>query len=260
MEKKKVVVFGDLPIATKVVEYILENNGIELIGVVLGADNLHNNDPWKDVPLLKDFAKSKDINILTFEDLKKNYSKGGLALGLSCRFSKIIKKDILDLFENGIINMHGGLLPEFAGLYSCNHTLLLNSSIGGGTLHYIDEGIDSGNIIKRCEFNIEDDDTGQSVFEKTQIVLFNGLIEILDDAVNGKIKSKSIKEYISEGHVSGYFDKNSIKDKKRVDLNKMDNATVLNVIRAFDFVGYEPAYMIINNKKIYLTIRRGIKI
>ena len=67
--KKKVVVFGDLPIATKITKDLISRNDVNLIGVVLSKKKFNNNDPWKNVPSLFEFAKSNKIKILNINDL-----------------------------------------------------------------------------------------------------------------------------------------------------------------------------------------------
>lgn len=223
----KVIVFGDLPIATKIVQYLEKMKDVE-IGVVIGNERPHNNDPWKDVPLLIDYCLENNIEMYSMEGLLETYKPGELCLGLSCRFSKIIKQPVINLFDNGIINMHGGLLPEFAGLCSVNQTLIHNSKLGGGTLHYIDEGIDTGDIIRRCEFEIEDNDTAYSVFQKTQVVLEKNLEEI-------------------------NYNKKDLEKFRCLELKKMTEKEIELRVRAFDFPGYEPAYFLDSNgKKVYL--------
>ena len=56
--KKKVVVFGDLPIATKITKDLISRNNVNLIGVVLSKKKFNNNDPWKNTQCLSEFAKS----------------------------------------------------------------------------------------------------------------------------------------------------------------------------------------------------------
>ena len=71
---KKVIVFGDLPIATKVVKFIRKNLKMELVGVVIGNENPKNNDPWED-EILIDYARKENIKLLTQEEIIKNYKK-----------------------------------------------------------------------------------------------------------------------------------------------------------------------------------------
>ncbi|MCM1048300.1 MAG: hypothetical protein NC433_07740 [Clostridiales bacterium] len=249
---KKIVVFGDLPIATKVCMWIKEESSLELIACVSSNPKAHNNDPWEDIPMLGDYCKANNILLYSYDDFKANYSKKSLDLGLCCRYNKIIKKTEIDIFKKGIINMHGGLLPEFAGSYSCNYSVLFNSKIGGGTLHWIDEGIDTGDIIRRCEFQIENDDTGYTVFQKTQKVLYENMIEIILPILNGEITEFiAQKELLDKGYEHHYFDLKSIGRYKKINLSDSQDI-IMRTVRAFDFPGYEPAYIECGSSKFYL--------
>lgn len=252
-KKYRVVVFGNLPIASKVVIELQNNRDIELAGVVISDKYPHNNDPWRDVPCMFEFCNENNIEIIPIEELAQRFGKQELDLGLSCRFGKIIKQEVIDLFSKGIINMHGGLLPEFAGLYSCNFSVLYGENKGGGTLHYIDEGIDTGDILRRCEFDINENDTGYTVFQKTQEVLFENMMEIIPLVLEGKIEAYPMQELLEKGYESRYFNKSSIYSYKEIN-SEMSQEEILRTVKAFDFPGYEPAYMIINGQKVYLRM------
>ncbi len=249
---KRVIVFGDLPIATKVCEEILKYPEVELSGVVLGKKlKLKNNDPW-DVPILREYAIENNIPILDFEGIANK--KDNYFLGISARFSKIIPKSVINSFKYGIINFHGGLLPEFAGLNSTCHIILENVKYGGGTIHYIDEGIDTGDIIIRCEVEISNNETSVSLFKKTQIALFDGFKNIFPKI----LKEEKIYNKI-ENKKGRYYDKNALDGKKEVDIARMSKEEIYRITRAFDFPGHEPAYFTFNGKKIYLTTFENFK-
>ena len=63
----------------------------------------------------------------------------------------ILWKRLLDIPRLGVLNVHLGLLPEIRGMSSPEWSLLKNIP-AGVTLHYMDEGIDTGPILHRCEF------------------------------------------------------------------------------------------------------------
>ena len=249
--KYKIVIFGDLPIASKVGNYLLNHEKSELVGAVIGNRTPTNNDPWDDGILLEEFCKQNSIPTYNLKEFLESFKVKELDLGLSCRFSKILKKDHIDVFKLGMVNFHGGLLPEFGGLYSSCHTILEKSPVGGGTIHFIDEGIDTGNIITRCEFPVTDHDTTSTVFRKTQLALLEGFIKIFDDLVAEKINSFDQKELVQQGYPKRYFDKHSLQGKKEFDLND-PHSTIDLKIRAFDFPGQEPAYFRIGNVKYFV--------
>ena len=248
---KKVVVFGDLPIATKVTMFLLHHK--VQVYVVIGNKLPNNNDPWENIPLLYDYCLSNDIVMLSLKDLAENFSEEFFSLGVSCRFSKILKKNIIGKFKNGILNLHGGILPEYGGMYSANHCILNDETEGGGTIHYIDENIDTGDIVKICRFRITKEDTSYTVFQKTQEALECGLEEIVLRAIESKIEGIQQSELILQGHLKRYYDKHSLDGKKLIDYSKTDCLSIERIIRAFDFPGYEPAYILdTKGNKVFL--------
>ena len=248
--KKKVIVFGDLPIATKVTLDLLKRKDVELIGVVTSGKKFNNNDPWQNIPTLNEFAKLNSIPIYNLKNLSS--VKSNLDIGFSCRFSEIFSFKIIKKFSQGIINFHGGLLPECAGLFSSCHSILLKHKKGGGTLHYVDSGVDTGNIIKRNEFKINSKDTSISVFKKTQVSLLKAYYEVVDSIISGNNISVSQKKFIAKGIKRNYFNKKSLKGKKKININSSKD-DILRVVRAFDHPNHEPAYMKINGIKVYLS-------
>lgn len=252
MKNYRVIVFGILPIATRVVMF-LENLGNVEVGVVLGNQNPHNNDPWPDVPLLANYCRERNIPTYRLEEIAECFDEQEFDLGLSCRYSEIINEETILRFRQGIINAHGGLLPEFGGVYSANHTILKNSPVGGGTLHYVDKKIDTGAIIRRCEFKVEPDDTAYTIHHKTQRALEQNLKELIPEALEGKLQCTEQSELIRAGYAYAYYNKRSLEGLKEIKIGEMEEDEIFRRIRAFDFPGYEPAYIVDKNgNKIYL--------
>lgn len=248
---KKAVIFGNLPIATKVAR-ILRDRSVEIVGCVIGADSKRYYDPWPEVGLAE-YSYNEGINLLSFDDvLTLGETIDADIIGISCRFNRIIPKNIISVFSDGIVNFHGGLLPEMGGLYSSCHTILEGQGKGGGTIHYIDEFIDNGDIILRCEFDVDEEDNSFSVFQKTQRALLKGFEQVVEDILHRKVKVRTQAELLEEGYKKGYYDKNSINLKKRLTGGESFE-DMYRIVRAFDFPGHEPAYIESGNKKIYLT-------
>lgn len=252
--KKKVVVFGDLPIATKVVSDLRERSNVSLEGVVIGNRNPLNADPWPDVPLLADYARLhslREFRLAEFETFEPNR----FDLALVCRYSRILRRSVLKCFAQGAVNFHGGLLPEMGGLYSACHAILLGHEKAGGTLHYIDDGIDTGAIVKRAEFAIGKHDTSFDVFQKTQLALFDAYLEMIDSILAGCAPKMKQCALIKNGVTRRYLDKTSLDGKKLIQLGD-DPKTIDRIVRAFDFPGHEPAFAFVEGRKVFFSTRR----
>lgn len=64
----------------------------------------------------------------------------------------ILRKQLLEVPRLGVVNVHLGLLPEIRGMSSPEWSLLNHVPVGI-TIHYVDEGIDTGPVLRRCEFS-----------------------------------------------------------------------------------------------------------
>jgi len=252
-----VVVFGELPIATKIVQYLESLDGVRVPCVVCENYDANNADPWLDVPMLFQYAKDVGIQVLSLSELQAFLQNSNLkpVVGVTARFSRILRKNHLMLFEHGVINLHGGLLPEFGGLYSVNHMLLSGCKIGGGSIHWVDLGIDTGILIKRCFCNIEGEDTAYNLYQKVQVALYDGIVEVLGKGLEVGFDNVLVEENISENTNKQYFGKDSLAGLKMIAFDNINTGEALRTIRAFDFPGYEPAYTIVANSKIYLRIK-----
>ncbi len=86
--------------------------------------------------------------------------------------ARIIKKEIIEMFSDGIINFHPGKIPETSGLDSFFYTIKTNSPMGV-TVHLIDHRVDAGFFIFFERLMVEESDTFESIKEKlyqTQLV------------------------------------------------------------------------------------------
>lgn len=81
-------------------------------------------------------------------------------------YDKILKKQIIEIPRKGCINLHMALAEKYRGCYPTTWALINGEKQTGVTLHYIDEGIDSGDIVAQKEITIEESDTGLILYNK----------------------------------------------------------------------------------------------
>lgn len=70
-------------------------------------------------------------------------------------FMKILPEKFINAFEHKIINVHPSLLPKYKGLHAVEQALEANEKEIGATIHYVDCGVDTGEIIMQEKFSIE---------------------------------------------------------------------------------------------------------
>ena len=66
-------------------------------------------------------------------------------------YMKVVTPTLLAAYPNHIINIHPSLLPKFSGLEAIERAYQAGDEVTGVTIHYIDEGVDTGPIIKQCK-------------------------------------------------------------------------------------------------------------
>ncbi len=95
-------------------------------------------------------------------------------------YGQIIPKQILELPRYGCINVHASLLPRHRGASPIQRAILEGDEITGITIMQMDEGLDTGDILRTKEVSIDERDTGGSLFEKLADVSPLVLLETLD--------------------------------------------------------------------------------
>ncbi len=81
-------------------------------------------------------------------------------------FMRLLTPFFLERYKNRIINLHPALLPSFPGMHSVKQALDYGVKFTGCTVHFVDEGIDTGPIILQAAVPVEADDTEESLFNK----------------------------------------------------------------------------------------------
>jgi methionyl-tRNA formyltransferase len=101
-----------------------------------------------------DFYRINDINSSTTETIIKALDPDLIVV---CHFEKILKKNIIDLPHYGCINLHPSLLPKYRGLAPQHWPIINGDDETGITVHFINEGIDTGPIIVQKKIKIAPD-------------------------------------------------------------------------------------------------------
>src|SRR5699024_5358508 len=83
---------------------------------------------------------------------------------------RIIGPILLKQYEGKIINIHPSLLPKFPGKDAIGQAMEADVDVTGVTVHYVDEGIDTGPIIAQERVNVLQDDTKETLQQKIQAV------------------------------------------------------------------------------------------
>lgn len=137
-------------------------------------------DDARNQPLLA-FARAHGIETRTFHVKSRACLDWVKARGfdtlLSLYYRHIIPASILDLFPGRAVNLHAGLLPQYAGCWSSPWAIINGEDHSGFTWHYMTPDIDAGNILRHARIVIWDTDTAYSLYHR---VLLSGIYQLVD--------------------------------------------------------------------------------
>jgi len=103
-------------------------------------------------------------------------------------FMRIIKKRFLAAYAGRILNIHPSLLPAFPGLHAWEQALAYGAKVTGCTVHFVDEGTDTGPVILQRSVPVLDDDTPESLHARIQVEEHKAYPEALQLIADGKLR------------------------------------------------------------------------
>ena len=105
-------------------------------------------------------------------------------------YGKILPKEIIDIPKYGIINVHSSLLPKYRGASPIHSAILNGDAETGVSIMYIEEGLDSGDVILREYCEITEDDTLGTLHDKLKELGADGLTKALKLIENGEVQAE----------------------------------------------------------------------
>ena len=82
---------------------------------------------------------------------------------------RLVKEPLLGAFPDRILNIHPSLLPRYPGLFAWEQAVADGATDSGCTVHYVDAGIDTGDIILQAKVPVLPDDTAETLHARIQI-------------------------------------------------------------------------------------------
>lgn len=102
-------------------------------------------------------------------ELVRLLKEAGVELVVLAGFMRLLKEPMLGTYPGRIINIHPSLLPKFPGIESWKQALEAGEKITGCSVHYVDAGIDSGEIIAQRKVPVLPGDTPESLHARIQV-------------------------------------------------------------------------------------------
>lgn len=139
-----------------------------------------------DTQPMKDIAAKHGIPVYEYakdlDALRKLVVDIDPELILVASFPKLLPAEILDLPKYGVINVHTGELPRYRGWHPLNWAIIRDEQRIGVTVHYMDVGMDSGDVLAQGTVELTHQDDINSIKHKTTILGAKLLGEVVDKA------------------------------------------------------------------------------
>jgi methionyl-tRNA formyltransferase len=145
---------------------------------------------------VKKWAKENKINFIEVDSLKgkdlenviDEIKKAAPDYGVVADFSFIIPKEIIDLFDIRLINIHFSLLPKYRGSSPVQFAILNGDETTGVTFHVVDEKMDNGAILFQSGYTTHGSETSGDLYDELFKVASDKLPEVLEKYSQGQIK------------------------------------------------------------------------
>ena len=166
------------------------NAGYEILTVVTNPDRPQGRGMKLKPSPVKEFALDKGLNVMQPDKVKKNkeFIKEikNLNPDVICvvAYGKILPKEILEIPKFGCINVHGSLLPKYRGAAPIQWAVLNGDKETGITTMYMDEGMDTGDMILKEKVEIGEDETTGELWDRLSKVGGELLVKTLKEVEN----------------------------------------------------------------------------
>lgn len=199
-------------------------------------------DQISNVPDLSAYCEEHLVKLIPMSEvIPEKYD-----IGISYLFPKLIKKELIESCEKGIINFHPAPLPEYRGVSGACYAICKGIKEWGVTCHFIDSSFDTGRIICVDRFCFQDGITGIEATRVTQKYMFRMFEKVMDMLYHGEEMCSKSQEYVGE-----YHSKKSIEELKRINGNETSEE-LRNKVRGMFYPPYRGATIRIGDNEYTL--------
>lgn len=171
-------------------------------------------------------------------------------LGISAWFAYLLRPELLQLFKHGCINLHPAYLPWNRGWHT-NMWPIIDGTPAGVTVHYIDPGVDTGDIIVQKRVPVALNDTGGTLHQK----LNNEMLALFKSAWPSIREGKNTRTPQDHSRAT-HHRRAELSSLDALDLEKSCPAgQLLNLLRARTYPPYPSAFYLQQGEKVYVRLQ-----
>lgn len=228
----RIVFMGSAELACYSLEALLKDRDIDLVSVVTQPDRPKGRGRKLAACDVKSLVEKRNINVHTPQNVNSPEFLEKLKeidpdLIVVVAYGQILKSDLLKIPPEGCINIHASLLPKYRGAAPIQWSIINGETVSGLTAMFMDEGMDTGDIISEVEVGISPDDTAGILHDR---LACKGA-ELLIKTVHA-IKDGSVSRLPQDNAGATYAPKLSRADA-RIDWN-ITAEEILNRVRGFN--------------------------
>lgn len=244
----RVVFLGNNRVAVDILRWLKEQ-GAEIVGLVVHPEGRrrHAEELMEIAGLPAD--RVLDATQLRDSEILRQIREWQPDLGLSIYFGYILKSPFLELFPQGVINLHPSLLPYNRGAHP-NVWSIVERTPAGVSLHYIDAGVDTGDLIAQRPVEVLPSDTGFTLYDKLEKAAVTLWKESWSDIQSGRAGRHPQPAGAGTSHTT--------RDVTQIDCIDLDRSytgrELIDLLRARTFPPYRNAYFQENGRRIFLRL------
>lgn len=156
-------------------------------------------------------------------------------------YGKILPKEILSIPKYGCINGHASLLPKYRGASPIQWSIISGETYTGVSTMYMDEGMDTGDILETAKVKIGDEETADELFERLSLVSAELMVSTIQKLENGSVVPKKQDE--NEATYAPILKK----EMAKLDFNK-SAAALHNEIRGY--YSWPCSFFVLGGKRV----------
>ena len=242
----KIVFMGTPDFAKESLEALV-NAKHQVIAVVTNPDKPQGRGLKLIASPVKQYAQEQGLTVLQPIKIRKNEEFLNKIKELNpdvlcvVAYGKILPKELLDIPKQGAINVHGSLLPKYRGAAPIQWAVLNGDKTTGITTMYMDEGMDTGDMILKEEVEIGENETTGEIWNRLSKIGGKLLVDTIKQIEDGTVKrTKQGDEYTLAPMLS--------KEMANIDWENKTAYEIKNLVRGLNPI--MGAYSYLNGKKI----------
>lgn len=241
-----IVFMGTPDFAKESLKCLYEQN-YNIVGVVTNQDKPKGRGMKMMFSPVKEYAIEKNLKI--YQPLKVRNNEEflqeikNLKPDIICvvAYGKILPKEILEIPKYGCINVHASLLPKYRGAAPIQWAVINGEKVTGVTTMYMDEGMDTGDMLLKQEVNIDEDETTGELWDRLSVLGGNLLIDTLKQIEDGSIERQKQGEDFSVAPMLK-------KEIAKIDWENKTAIQIKNLVRGLNPI--MGAYTYLDDKKL----------